>query len=248
MGGEFVMQDQPAALNSSFRQGRPVVLLVEDDENILRTNQRILKREGFEVLCAGTLAGAQAMLVERTPDALVLDITLPDGSGLEFCKRIRPFTSVPMLFLTALDEKSEIIEGLLAGGNDYITKPYDVDEFVARIKAQLRLVRMNRQDVEEKILVRDTLSLNLTAHRAYLEGKDMLLTQKEYALLLLMVRSEGDVLSAEYLYQSVWNLPMTEDNRTLKKHISNVRKKLENGNCGYTITAVYGKGYSFEKT
>ena len=153
-----------------------------------------------------------------------------------------------LLFLTALDEKSEIIEGLLAGGNDYITKPYDVDEFVARIKAQLRLARMNRRDaMEERMLVRDTLSLDLIAQRAYLDGKDMLLTQKEYSLLLLLARSQEETLSSEYLYETVWNMPMTADNRTLKKHISTVRKKMEEGNCRYTITAVYGKGYTFEK-
>ena len=126
------------------------ILLVEDDKNIQRTNRRILEREGYTVLCAGNLHGAQALLMEHSPDAMVLDIMLPDGNGLDFCGKIRPYTSVPVLFLTALDEKSEIIEGLLAGGNDYITKPYDVDEFVARIKAQLRLARMNRRDAMKR--------------------------------------------------------------------------------------------------
>lgn len=224
------------------------ILLVEDDKNIQRTNRRILEREGYTVLCAGNLQGARALLMEHSPDAMVLDIMLPDGNGLDFCGKIRPYTSVPVLFLTALDEKSEIIEGLLAGGNDYITKPYDVDEFVARIKAQLRLARMNRRDArEERMLVRDTLSLDLIAQRAYLDGKDMLLTQKEYSLLLLLARSQEETLSSEYLYETVWNMPMTADNRTLKKHISTVRKKMEEGNCRYTITAVYGKGYTFEK-
>lgn len=224
------------------------ILLVEDDKNIQRTNRRILEREGYRVLCAGNLHGARTLLMEHSPDAMVLDIMLPDGNGLDFCGKIRPYTSVPVLFLTALDEKSEIIEGLLAGGNDYITKPYDVDEFVARIKAQLRLVRMNRRDArEERMLVRDTLSLDLIAQRAYLDGKDMLLTQKEYSLLLLLARSQEETLSSEYLYETVWNMPMTADNRTLKKHISTVRKKMEEGNCRYTITAVYGKGYTFEK-
>lgn len=224
------------------------ILLVEDDKNIQRTNRRILEREGYTVLCAGNLQGARALLLEHTPDALVLDIMLPDGNGLDFCGKIRPFTSAPVLFLTALDEKNEIIEGLLAGGNDYITKPYDVDEFVARIKAQLRLARMNRREAkEQRTLVRDNLSLDLFAQRAYLGGKDMLLTQKEYLLLLLLARSGEEILSSEYLYQTVWNMPMTADNRTLKKHISTVRRKLEEGDCKYTITAVYGRGYTFEK-
>lgn len=224
------------------------VLLVEDDENILRTNRRILEREGYTVLCARTLKAARELLVWNTPDALVLDIMLPDGNGLAFCEEIRPALSAPVLFLTALDEKSEIIEGLVAGGNDYITKPYDVDEFLARINAQLRFVWMNQWNAgRHGRLIRDTLMLDLTAQRAYLDGKDMLLTQKEYSLLLLLARSEGKTLSSEYLYRSVWNLPMN-DNRTLKKHISTVRKKLEEGKCKYTIASVYGKGYTFERT
>lgn len=223
------------------------VLLVEDDKNILRTNRRILEREGFQVLCAGTAAQARELLQDHTPDVLVLDIMLPDGSGLELCESIRPFISAPVLFLTALDEKSEIIQGLLAGGNDYITKPYNLEEFVARIRAQLRLVRMNRQDMEQKTLIRDNLTIEPTSQRAYLAGEDMLLTQKEYSLLFLLARSPGQVFSAEYLYRTVWGLPMTQDSRTLKKHISTVRRKLELGNCGYTIEAIYRKGYSFEK-
>ncbi len=224
------------------------ILLVEDDKNIQRINRRILEREGFTVLCAGTLEDAQAQLSDHRPDAMVLDIMLPDGNGLDFCSEIRQFTSAPVLFLTALDEKSEIIEGLLSGGNDYITKPYDVDEFVARIKAQIRLARMNRREAEEqRTLVRDTLTLDLFAQRAYLDGKDMLLTQKEYSLLLLLARSGEEPLSSEYLYQTVWNMPMAADNRTLKKHISTVRRKMEEGNCKYTISAVYGKGYTFER-
>lgn len=225
-----------------------IILLVEDDKNILRTNRRILEREGFTVLCAESLEAARNHLAVKQPDAMVLDIMLPDGSGLSFCREIRSSTSAPVLFLTALDEKQEIIKGLVAGGNDYITKPYDVDEFLARIKAQLGLARMNRQDMEHsKMLTCGPLKLDLIARRAYLNGQDMLLTQKEYTLLLLLARGEGKILSAEYLYSTAWNLPMTDDKRTLKKHLSAVRKKLEDGGSDYNITAVYGKGYSFGK-
>lgn len=148
------------------------ILLVEDDKNIQRINRRILEREGFMVLCASTLKETQELLREHTPDALVLDIMLPDGNGLAFCEKIRPATSAPVLFLTALDEKSEIIEGLVAGGNDYITKPYDVDEFVARVNAQLRLARMNRRDAEQaEVLARGPLSLDTVALRAFLDGR-----------------------------------------------------------------------------
>lgn len=181
------------------------ILLVEDDKNIQRTNRRILEREGFTVLCAGTLEETQEVLLHHEPDALVLDIMLPDGNGLALCEKIRPHTPVPVLFLTALDEKNEIIEGLVAGGNDYITKPYDVDEFVARIKAQLRLARMNRLASEKaKTITRGPLTLDIVALRAFLDGEDMLLSAREFSVLLLLLKNEGKILPVEEIYQGAW--------------------------------------------
>lgn len=204
-----------------------IVLLVEDDPNILRTNRRILEREGFVVASAATLQEARTQLSQYKPDVLVLDIRLPDGSGLAFCEEIRPTTSAPVLFLTALDEKSEIIEGLVAGGNDYITKPYDVDEFLARVKAQLRLAQMNRQAAEKsKILKRGPLILDTVAMRASLKGKDMLLSAREFSVLLYLVKNEGKTLSAEEIYQSAWSQPMAGNASALWKCISRLKSKL----------------------
>lgn len=222
-----------------------VILLVEDDRNVLRTNRRILEREGYTVLCAETVQEARALLQKHVPDALVLDVMLPDESGIEFCEEIRGATPAPVLFLTARDEKCDVIEGLLAGGSDYISKPYDIDEFLARIKAQLCLAQRNRT-ARHRWLKCGELVLDLVSQRAYLNGKDMLLTQKEYSLLLLLAEAGGKILSAEYLYETVWKSPMAGDNRTLKRHLSTVRKKLEDGESTYTISAVYGKGYYLE--
>lgn len=223
------------------------VLLVEDDMGIQRINRRILEREGYTVLCAHNLAGARAMLVSDRPDVLVLDIELPDGNGVAFCKEIRPTTSAPVLFLTGRDEEDSIVEGLEAGGNDYITKPYSVEVLVARVNALLRLARMNRTVSEKaQTMTRGPLTLKLQEHRVLLRDKDIQLTNKEFALLLQLAENEGTTLSAETLYQAVWHTPMAGDNRTLKKHLSVIRKKLEEGESGYTISAVYGKGYVFQ--
>lgn len=206
---------------------REIILLVEDDPNILRTNRRILEREGFTVLCAATLREARSLLREHTPVALVLDIRLPDGSGLAFCEEIRPTTSAPVLFLTALDEKSEIIEGLISGGNDYITKPYDVDEFLARVKAQLRLAQMNRQAAEQsKTLKRGPLTLDTVSLRAYLDGRDMLLSAREFSVLLCLIKNEGKTLSAEEIYEGAWSQPMAGNTSALWKCISRLKSKL----------------------
>ncbi len=225
-----------------------IILLVEDEPNILRTNRRILEREGYSVLCASTLAEARALLQDSTPDALVLDILLPDGSGLAFCEEIRPSTSAPMLFLTALDEKSDIIEGLVAGGNDYITKPYDIDEFLARVKAQLRLARMNRQSTEttSKILKKGPLALDTVALQASLYGEDMLLSAREFSVLLFLLQNEGKTLSTEEIYHGAWNQSMAGNASSLWKCISRLKKKLETGQEEVALLNFRNKGYLLE--
>ncbi|WP_080797242.1 response regulator transcription factor [Arabiibacter massiliensis] len=222
------------------------VLLVEDDESVLRTNRRVLEHAGYAVQCAATLEEAWRFLGEQPPDVIVLDILMPDGSGIDFCEKARPLTPAPVLFLTALDERSEVLEGLRAGGSDYITKPYDVDELVARVDAQLSLARMNRV-AQSRTLVRGPLVCDLVAHRAYLGGRDLLLTSKEFALLLVLARKPGCTLSPEHLYATVWNQPLVSGAATLRRHLSSLRRKLEEAGGGCTVEAVYGKGYRFEE-
>lgn len=231
--------------NEDARPGG-VVLLVEDDENVQRINRRVLERAGYAVACAATLEEAWRCLHEQPPDVIVLDIMMPDGSGLAFCEKVRPLTPAPLLFLTALDEKDEEIEGLRAGGNDYIAKPYDVDVLVARVEAQLRLARSNRV-AQSRTLVRGSLVLDLVAQRAYVQGRDLLLTQKEYALLLVLARRPGHTFGAEHLYTEVWSQPFANGTATLKRHLSSLRSKLENAESECTVAAVYGKGYRFDE-
>lgn len=223
------------------------ILLVEDDGNIQRTNRRILEREGFTVLCAGTLAETQAILQTNKPDALVLDIMLPDGNGLAFCEKIRPNTPVPVLFLTALDEKSEIIEGLVAGGNDYITKPYDVNEFVARVKAQIRLAQMNRRDAEQvKAFTRGPLTLDLVSLRAFLDGGDMMLSAREFSVLLFLLKNEGRTLSAEEIYEGAWSQPLAGNASALWKCVSRLKNKLAACEGKVALINFRNKGYLLE--
>lgn len=223
------------------------ILLVEDDKNILRINRRILEREGFTVLCAGTITEAQEILRAHKPDAMVLDIMLPDGNGLAFCGKIRPYTPAPVLFLTSLDEKSEIIEGLVAGGNDYITKPYDVNEFVARVKAQLRLAQMNRQAAKQsKTLERGPLMLDIVALRAFLNGEDMLLSAREFSLLLFLLKHEGETFSAEEIYKGAWDQPMSGNASALWKCISRLKNKLAVSEGRVTLMNFRNKGYLLE--
>lgn len=226
---------------------KETILLVEDDPNILRTNCRILEREGFHVFCAASLQEARVHLSQQAPDAIVLDIRLPDGNGLAFCEEIRPTTIAPVLFLTALDEKSEIIEGLVAGGNDYITKPYDVDEFLARVKAQLRLAEMNRMVAKnERVLHKGPLMLDIVTLRAFLDGEDMLLSAKEFSVLLYLVRNEGKTLSSETIYEGAWGQQMGENTSALWKCISRLKKKLSTYEQDISLMNFRKQGYLFE--
>ena len=223
-----------------------VILLVEDDKRILHTNKRMLESEGFQVYCAETLAEARATMAVHAPDVVVLDIRLPDGSGLDFCAEIHNTVTVPVLFLTALDAQEDIIQGFEAGGNDYIAKPYDMDEFLARIKAQYNLVRMLRSEVSKnRNLVRGLLTLDVMVARAYLNGMDLLLAPKEFALLLFLMQHEGESFSNEHLFRHIWQQPINNSSHALKNAAYRLRKKLEGS--GYTVVATRGEGYRFER-
>ena len=156
------------------------LLLVEDNEKILRGNQRLLEWEGYEVDAARTLEQAEQCFEARRPDAVILDIMLPDGNGLKYMKALRQGRDgdVPILLLTGLTSQEDVIQGLAAGGDDYLTKPYDFPILLARIEALLR-----RADRIPKTLQAGKLVLDITSCTASMEGRDLLLTQKEFALL-----------------------------------------------------------------
>ncbi|HQC35548.1 MAG TPA: response regulator transcription factor [Bacillota bacterium] len=198
-----------------------LLLLVEDNEQILRANERTLSRKGYDIMAASSLAEARKLMAKRRPDAIVLDIMLPDGSGLDFIGEIGPDSKVPVLLLTGLATSEDVIRGLEAGGDDYLTKPYDFGVLTARIEALLR--RAGR--VPEK-LSKGMLDFDIRASRAFLCGEDMLLTQKEFAVLLVLAENEGRPLSSEYIYRSVWKQTDAGGESAVKTVVSRIRKKL----------------------
>lgn len=216
------------------------ILLVEDNEQIMQGNERMLKRRGYEVTCALTLADARKAEKTRMPDLFVLDIMLPDGSGLDFMAELREYSQTPVLLLTGLTTPEDIVRGLTAGGDDYLAKPYDFGVLLARVEALLR----RAENIPEK-LVRGRLCLDVTADVATLDGADLLLSQKEFSLLLIFVQNEERFISAEYLYEKVWKHPMAGNSNTLKTTINRLREKIKN--CGYRIAWSRGEGYSFER-
>lgn len=218
------------------------ILLVEDNLEILKANAFMLEWEGYTVRCAENVEQARAHIKGGMPDLLVLDIMLPDGSGLAFCEEVRRRREdVSILFLTALGKSSDIIMGLRTGGDDYLAKPYEYDVLLARIEALLRRSLAKRQVME-----RGPLRLELPAMRAYVNGRDALLTQKEFLILLTLVRREDESISPEELYRIAWGGDAAGDTRAVRPQVSRLRGKLElHGGLPFTIATEYGRGYVF---
>jgi DNA-binding response OmpR family regulator len=220
-----------------------LVLLVEDNEQIMAGNKRFLERQGFDTAAAPTLAEAREYMEDHRPDVVVLDIMLPDGSGIDFIGELRESKNpgIPVLLLTGLTTKQDIVRGLKAGGDDYLTKPYDFSELLARIEALLR--RSAR--MPEKV-IKGRLSLDVTTNVAMLDGADLQLTPKEFTLLLIFIQNEERVMSREYLYEKGWNRPMAGDSQAVRKTVSNLRDKIEGS--GYQIVWSRGEGGCSERS
>ncbi|WP_195267202.1 response regulator transcription factor [Eubacterium sp. 1001713B170207_170306_E7] len=217
------------------------VLMVEDNEHVLALNQSVLQRKGYRVLTARSLAEAHSLLARKPQvDAAVLDIRLPDGDGLAFIPELRRATPAPVLMLTSSQDYESMVRGLTGGADDYMTKPYRIDELLARIDAMIirRSAALSATEV-----VRGPLVLDTVAQRGFLFEQDMLLQPREFALLLFLIRSGEQSVSADALYEAVWKLPPAGSGGAVKTTVSRLRSKLRGS--GYTITAVRGQGYQF---
>ena len=216
------------------------LLLVEDEPIVQINNKNLLKRRGYNLRQAYTLEEARAIIAEKPPRAIVLDIQLPDGSGLDFLQELRKTLDVPVLLLTALGTPDDIVRGLESGGDDYLTKPYELAVFISRVEALLR-----RASIVPSTLGIGPFVLNPTSGKAFLNGEDMMLSQKEYSLFQLLVQQPEVILSSEYLYERVWGQEMLDEGNALKVTKSKLTSKL--AGSGYTITASRGEGYCLER-
>jgi DNA-binding response OmpR family regulator len=226
---------------STFGRSRKVILLVEDDREISEVNRDMLELRGYAVRAAGNLAEARAALLEAAPDVIVLDIMLPDGLGLDLLRELREKDDdTPVLLLTAWGRPENIAAGLRAGANDYLPKPFDYDVLLARVETMLR----GAERIPETV-TKGALKLDVAAGEAFVNGKDLLLTPKQFSLLLYFVRRENRTMTAEYLYRRIWGQPLSGDSNALRNAAHGLRKKL--AGSGYTVTAAYREGYRFEK-
>ncbi|MDR0512862.1 MAG: response regulator transcription factor [Treponema sp.] len=221
-----------------------VILLVEDDVKLNNANRRALEMRNYAVHTALTLAKTRELLEWIAPDVIILDVMLPDGNGFDFCAGIRGKTDAHILFLTANARQDDVFRGLACGGDDYITKPFHAKELLLRVHAAIRRRQMS---FSQKTITKGKLMLDLLLGTAFSGSKDLLLSQKEFRILLLLAENDGKTLQAEYVFEVVWGRRQISDYKnTLRNHVYELRKKLADGNCDYTIGTEYGRGYYLE--
>jgi DNA-binding response OmpR family regulator len=225
-----------------------LIIAVDDDPDVLGTLGRVLEYEGFETKLAPGGAEALKLLEDHKPDLLILDIIMPVMDGIEVCLKLRAnpaFISLPILFLTARGSTDDVVEGLDAGADDYIVKPFEVAELRARVNALLRRAKRTEPDARTThiLQVRD-LKLDTNAYCAYVEETPVALTTTEYRLLRHLMENNNQTLTLADLLQSVWDYPPDAgDPDLVRAHVRNLRRKLEKNTSTQYIRTVYGVGY-----
>ena len=221
------------------------IFLVEDDLSLISGLSFAIKKQGYEIDIARTSLEADTLWADGKYELIILDVSLPDGSGFDICRKIRQTSKVPIMFLTAADEETDIIMGLDIGGDDYITKPFKLAVFMSRINALLR--RSNNFSQADTELNSNDIKVQLLKGEAYKNGKQIDLTANEYKLLCLFMENPDIVLSPEQILSRLWDCNEDYiDNNTLTVYIRRLRKKIEDepGNPKRIIT-VRRMGYKW---
>ncbi|MDY2631714.1 MULTISPECIES: response regulator transcription factor [unclassified Clostridium] len=232
------------------------ILIVDDEKEIRDLIDIYLKGEDYETIKAENGEEALKLLEENDVDLIILDIMMPKVNGIEACLKIREQREMPIIMLSAKSEDMDKILGLNTGADDYLTKPFNPLELVARVKSQLRRYkRFNRltsqlemENKQENILEIDELIVNLETHEIFKDGKEIKLTPTEFDILVLLGENRGKVFSIENIYNSVWKQDFMQSDNTVMVHIRKVREKIEDDprNPKY-IKTVWGVGYKIDR-
>jgi DNA-binding response OmpR family regulator len=223
------------------------VLVVDDDIRMLRMMQRILELEGYQLFRANSGETAISVFDEGAPDLVLLDIMLPDIDGYTVCQRIREFSLVPIIMVTAKGNDDEKIKGLDAGADDYVTKPFSSQELTARVRAVLRRTRLQGGSTEPAFCS-DNLVIDFVWHRVSLDGQELSLTATEYRLLSYLARNAGRVATPDQILEEVWGEDYLGESHLLQVNMARLRRKLgdEIKNPRYIVTKP-GIGYMMVK-
>jgi two-component system, OmpR family, KDP operon response regulator KdpE len=223
---------------------KPRILVVDDEPQLTRVLLRTLTAKGYDVRVAGDGEFALQTFNDWTPSLVITDLAMPNMGGLELCRRLRKISDVPIIVLSVRGEEKTKVEALDAGADDYVTKPFGMDELLARIRAALR--RQPSSDAEARVLEAGDLRIDLDAHVVTRGGEEVRLTPKEFDLLAHLVRNAGKVLTHRALLGAVWGGDYTEQHEYLRVFIGQLRKKIEHdpSNPRYIFTEPW-VGYRF---
>ncbi|MDA2614378.1 DNA-binding response regulator [Bacillus thuringiensis serovar andalousiensis] len=221
------------------------ILIVDDDIEIRKIVSIYLKNEGYEIIDASDAIKALETLRNTTIDLIILDIMLPKMDGIEACLKIREQYQMPIIFLSAKDEDIDKIQGLMSGAEDYITKPFNPLELMARIKSQLRRYRVYQtEEVKQFIHEIGHLKVDEETRQVFIRNEEVRLTPKEFDILSLLVRNKGKVFSVEKIYEMVWEDSFYKSDNTVMVHITKIREKIEeNPRQPVYLKTVWGVGY-----
>ena len=225
---------------------RPRILIVEDEEPLADSVRYNLEREGFAVTVATDGRQALERFREESPSLVILDLMLPEVSGLDLCRSIRAGSDVPIIMVTAKDSEADKVTGLELGADDYVTKPFSVRELVSRVRALLRRSRMQSEASPEDIVAGGPVQLDVVRHEVLVSGEAVAFPPREFELLEVFLRRKGRLLTRDLLIEQVWGADYFGDTKTLDVHVKRLRKKIETDphNPVHLVT-VRGLGYKF---
>ena len=223
------------------------ILIVDDEENICELVRLYIEKEGFEAVIAGDGQEAVAKFNSDKPDLILLDIMLPIKDGWQVCREIRAQSNVPIIMLTAKGETFDKVLGLELGADDYVVKPFEPKELIARIRAVLRrsagTEEENKNDDELKF---DGLRINQSTYEVYIDDKKVEMPPKEFELLYFLAKNTNKVFTRDQLLDEIWGYEFFGDSRTVDVHIKRIREKIEGKERTWVLKTVWGVGYKFE--
>ncbi len=226
----------------------PVILVIDDDPDILMVLRANLEMHGFELHTAESLTSARELLAQFPPDLVLLDLMLPDGDGMDFCCYIKTrFSQLPVIMLTARDKLADKVEGLELGADDYVVKPFEMPELLARIRARLR---SGATEQSLQIISAGEVELDMLNHTARVRGQDARLTPKQFDILAQLVQSDGNLVTRNQIRDRVWKESKPYSwSRVIDVHIQHLRQKIEIDPASpQLIITVAGRGYRFQET
>ncbi|UVI30781.1 response regulator transcription factor [Paenibacillus spongiae] len=227
------------------------ILLVDDEPEIIQLMKIYLLNEGYTLHTASSGVEALSILDKEAVDLIVMDIMMPEMDGFDACMKIRECNQMPIIFLSAKGQEVDKIKGLSIGADDYVTKPFSPLELVARIKSHLRRYHKyapSDRTQGEDIVEIDDLVINVSTHEVTVDERPVKLTPREFAILLLLARNQGIVMSMEHIYEKIWKDTFMDSNNTVMVHIRKIREKIEmDPRKPRYIKTVWGVGYKIDK-